>query len=105
MIRGQASRSTVLWSERGPGNLASYPPVEQMDKTEKPVVDPDTPRTVLDEGSRIRAGDRGYGREPAVLKIGNPVPRRDPNSLTSVLQEGKNVIVRQCDFGRLAHAR
>jgi hypothetical protein len=62
--------------------------VEQNAAQAATMADPKIPRTVAGDGQHKPAGHGGYGNGPAVLEVGNPTVRGDPNSTAIVRLAG-----------------
>ena len=61
------------------------------------------PRAVLGDGMHLSGGQAAYGSKPAILKIGNPAVRRNPNSAFGVLKKRLEAVIWQFKIGYLAH--
>src|SRR6266478_62305 len=65
------------------------------------VTDPKIPAVVPGDGIQLAAGHAKYGNKPAVLKVGNPAKRGDPNSPAIILKKRLHP-ARQSTIGYLA---
>src|SRR5271166_523454 len=66
-----------------------------MKKTFVLVANPEAPRTVSGDGMHNSAGHGICRNKPAVLKVGDPTGRCDPNSRTIVLEQRPDGVIRQ----------
>src|SRR6478609_3525731 len=67
------------------------------------VADPEIPRTVPGARKHQSARHGAYANKPAILKVGNPATRKDPDSPAIVLSEGAHSLIWQSTTGYLAH--
>src|SRR5580692_5375236 len=80
----------ILTSQAGPGNPFDCASPLQMKKA-LIVADPEIPRAVSGNGAHVSAGHTTHGNKPAILQVGDPVERGDPNSPAFVLKEGIHI--------------
>src|ERR1700722_15035438 len=67
------------------------------------MAEPDVSRPVASDGVYLSGGNAADGNEAAILEVGNPPTRGDPNSAVIVLKEGFRAIVWQSTIGNFAH--
>jgi len=66
----------------------------QVKKAPMLVTDPDIPRSVSGNGS-YRVGQSAYGKETAIVEVGDTARCGDPHSSAIVLKEGLHIVIRQ----------
>src|SRR6266700_1656776 len=59
------------------------------------VADPETSSTVFGDGIHVSVRHGADAYKPAILEVGSPAKRGDPNSPTLILKEGLHKIIRQ----------
>src|ERR1700722_13433725 len=87
----EQSTSIVLMPQTGPRNLFDHIRVKQMKKTVILIANPKIPRAISGNGVHDSTGHSTHGNKPAILQVGNPAERGDPNSSALVLKEGKHI--------------
>ena len=55
------------------------------------VANPEIPRAVSGDGVHDSAGHPTHGDKPAIIEVGDPAERRDPNSPAFVLKQGLHI--------------
>src|SRR5271166_5275833 len=66
-----------------------------MKETVSGVADPEIPRTISGDGVYESVGHSADGNKPAILEIGKPAIRGNPDSPAVILKQGPHHIVRQ----------
>ncbi len=89
---GNYGISEILPSQLGPRDSFDHAFPKQMKKTLILVADPEIPRTVASDGMHDPARRAVYGNKPAILEVGNPSSRGDPNSSAIILKEGGCIV-------------